>query len=160
MRPHVTIPSRRRNGAILLEVVLSLSLFVLAAVLVLTALDASREAVGLVRRDMHGENLAMSVLADLEMGQIDLATLEDSPYEFTDDEEDPLSGWTWQISSEALALSDELPPEQRLTIVIRDPSGRRAIRIYTLWPAQDEEGLDDVDEDSATEAPPAMGGGL
>ncbi len=159
MRLRATNPNSRR-AAILLEVVLSLSLFVLAASLVLTALRASRDAVELVRRDFHGENLAMSVLADLEMGQLDLATLEESPYGFSDDEEDPFAGWTWEISSESLDTSSELPPEQQLTIVIRDPDGRRAARIYTLWPAEDDEELDEVDEDSATETPPTMGGDL
>ena len=151
-------PTRRR-AAILLEVVLSLSLFVLAGVMVLTALGASRDAVDIVRREIHGENLALSVLADLDMGQIDLATLEESPYGFSDDEEDPFAGWTWEISSQPLDLSSDLPPEQRLTIVIRDPQGRRAMRIYTLWPAQDEEALDEVDA-GAAEAPPTMGGEL
>jgi hypothetical protein len=159
VRLRATNPNSRR-AAILLEVVLSLSLFVLAASLVLTALRASRDAVEMVRRDFHGENLAMSILADLEMGQIDLATLDGSPCGFSGDEDDPFAGWTWEIASEPLETSSDLPPEQRLTIVIRDPDGRRAARLYTLWPAEDEGELDEVDENSATETPPPMGGGL
>ncbi|MBT3278578.1 MAG: hypothetical protein HN909_03685 [Phycisphaerales bacterium] len=157
-RPAPTFP--RRRGAILLEVVLSLSLFVLAAALILSALRASHDAATFVRQDIHGENLAMSILSELEMGQIDLASLDDSPLAFSDDEDDPFVDWSWEISSEDLDASSELPPEQQLTIIIRSPNGRVAMRLVTLWPAQDEGELEEVDEDGAAPDDPAKGGAL
>lgn len=58
----------RRRGALLLEAMLALAIFVMAAAAVLTLVDGAREGMGRVRKDRHAADLARSAMAKLEAG--------------------------------------------------------------------------------------------
>jgi hypothetical protein len=64
---------KRRNsrpclGAVLLEVLLALALFVSAAAVMISALNASLGSLERQRLGLHGINLASSILAEIQLG--------------------------------------------------------------------------------------------
>src|SRR5262245_31242805 len=59
---------RSREGAVLLEVVLSLLLFVAAVAVVSSALNSSMESIHRQRSRMHAANLAATIHAEIDMG--------------------------------------------------------------------------------------------
>ena len=81
----------RRNGAVLLEVVLALALFVAAAGVILSGLSSAIGAAERLRLDAHGINLAASTLAQLELGTRPADTTEPTPFL------PPFDDWTWEI---------------------------------------------------------------
>lgn len=66
MRAHL-LPQAVR-GAVLLEVILALVLFVGAATMLSTALNASMEGVDRRRRQLHADDLAITVISEIQMG--------------------------------------------------------------------------------------------
>ena len=65
---------RLRRGAVLLEVVLALVLFVAAVTVIGTAMTSSIDGVERQRLNLHASNLAVSVLAELQLGIRSAAT--------------------------------------------------------------------------------------
>lgn len=110
---------------VLLEVLLALTLFAIAAAVVGSAQRRALRAV----EDMHVEsqaaNLAQTVLADLATGQIELDDTLPTPY----DEEDET--WTYEIATEDLTDAEDL---KRVTVIVRhtDPAHPVTCRL-TQW---------------------------
>lgn len=91
--PNLVRPMRHCAGAVLLEVVLALVLFVAAATVIAGAVNASLEGVQRQKLSLHAVNLAMTVLAELQIG---LRSVEGgSPQPFAA----PFEHWTWQLSA-------------------------------------------------------------
>ena len=108
------IPARRHRerGALLLEVVLALVLFVVAAAIISGGISASMNSVERQRLNAHASNLAASILAELQMGA---RTLEEmGPTEF----EAPFTGWSWEIVPAASAPGEDLSGASQLIEVI------------------------------------------
>ena len=85
-------------GVVLLEVVLALVLFVAAAAVISTAVNASLEGVVRQRLNTHAVDLAISVLSELQIGS---RTADSAgPERFSV----PFEDWTWQL---ALSPRDE-----------------------------------------------------
>jgi type II secretory pathway pseudopilin PulG len=102
----------RERGALLLEVVLALVLFVVAAAIISGGISASMNSVERQRLNAHASNLAASILAELQMGA---RTLEEmGPMEF----EAPFTGWSWEIVPAATAPGDDLSGAPQLIEVI------------------------------------------
>jgi hypothetical protein len=91
-----------QRGAVLLEVVLALVLFVAAATIISAGLNASLNSVERLRLTTHAANLAVSVVSELQMGikTMDLAGAQ--PFAA------PFEGWSWEV----LGVGDnQSPPE-------------------------------------------------
>lgn len=91
--PLSTLADRRgdERGAVLLEVVLALVLFVLAAAIIGGGLSASINSVERMRLNTQAADLAATVAAELELG---IRTLDETgPAQF----DPPFDGWTWEI---------------------------------------------------------------
>lgn len=125
--PHrPTIRPRTSRASVLLEVVLALTLFVAAAAVVGSALQAAIDGEERLRLGVHADNLAASVVAELEAGLRSPAVLGPAPFD------PPFTNWTWQIippSAEAPGAPHEvvvrhIDPEvvRRLAQVLATPS--------------------------------------
>lgn len=81
----------RRDGAVLLEVVLALVLFVGAATVISAGLNASLASAERLRLNTQASNLAVSVLSELQLGTKTTAVTGPQPFEA------PFEGWTWEV---------------------------------------------------------------
>ena len=110
---------------VLLEVLLSLTLFVIAAAVVGSVQYSALRAVDNMRVEMRAANLAQTVLADLVAGRIELADTPATPYEAEDET------LTYEIVTQALDDAENL---KRVTVIARneDPS-RACICRLTQW---------------------------
>ncbi|HXI49874.1 MAG TPA: hypothetical protein VNH84_00150 [Candidatus Saccharimonadales bacterium] len=81
-----------RKGAVLLEVVLALVLFVAAATVIGGAIHAALEGVQRQRLRVHAINLAATVLAELQLGLRSPAAAGPEPFPA------PFTDWTWQLA--------------------------------------------------------------
>ena len=115
------------TGSILFEVVLALALFVFAAAVISGGFSASLKSVDRMRAQLDASNLAISTLAEIELG---LKPMETSPpTEF----EPPLEQWSWQV--ELTEPSEDLDMGGGLTLVeviIRNEEQERETRIARM----------------------------
>lgn len=105
------------QGAILLEVVLALVLFVVAAAIIGGGISASVDSVERLRLNTQAASLAATVGAELELG---IRALEASgPAEF----EPPFVDWTWEVipTTTTTTIADETtsPTFTMVEIVVR-----------------------------------------
>jgi type II secretory pathway pseudopilin PulG len=124
---HMRLPSRsqyklfqRRGntgvaaGAVLLEVVLALVLFVGAAAILTSGLSSSLDSVERLRLNTHAADLAISVQSELQMGIKSLAASGPQPFEA------PLESWTWEaVVTPVQTDTDEASPFKRVEVIIR-----------------------------------------
>jgi hypothetical protein len=102
------------SGAVLLEVILALALFVAAAAVLTSGLSSSLDGIERLRRNTRAADLAVSVLSELQMGIKTLALTGPQPFEPVQD------GWTWEILSTPLqAGAEEIGPYKMIEVVIR-----------------------------------------
>jgi len=126
------IPARKVKcrGAVLLEVVLALVLFVAAATVITGGLNASVREVERLRLNTHANNLAASVLSEMRLG---IKAVESSgPNAF----DPPFEDWTWE--TKAAAVDDkslEANPLQNVEIVVRHQREPVVRRIGQFLPA-------------------------
>ena len=80
-----------KRGAVLLEVVLALALFVGAATVIGSGLNASVQAVYRLRQETHAANLAVSVFSEMQMHARPIAAAGPEPFLA------PFEKWTWQV---------------------------------------------------------------
>ena len=111
-RPAGGIRSSSQAGAVLLEVVLALVLFVAAASILSSGLSSSLDALERLRLNTHAVDLAVSVFSELQMGTKSLAL--SGPQRF----EEPLLAWTWEVVPQAMAGAAEEPSAFRTVEVI------------------------------------------
>lgn len=81
----------RAAGAVLLEVVLALVLFVAAASVLSVAMSSSLDALERQKRQLHATNLAVSLFSELQMGLRPLSPAGPEPFK------PPFSAWSWQL---------------------------------------------------------------
>ena len=114
----------REGGAVLLEVVLALVLFVGAATVLTSGLSSSLDGVERLRRATHAADLAVSVLSELQMG-IKTADLS-GPQPF----EEPLEAWTWEVVASPMQDDhDESNPYRNVEIIIRHDESELVYRL-------------------------------
>ena|SRR2546428_4038715 len=103
-----------QRGAVLLEVILALVLFVAAATVISAGINASLASVERMRLNTHAANLAVSVLSELQIGAKNLAVTGAQPFA------PPFDGWTWEVlaspldaQSAGFTASTRLPSAER-----------------------------------------------
>jgi len=131
-------PARPR-GAVLLEVVLALVLFVGAAAVITGGINASLNGVERLRLNTHAANLAISVLAELQMGARTTELTGPEPFDL------PFENWTWELVP--TPVEDELGEESRLTsveVIIRHLTEPVVYRLTQVLRLEDEERVDEA----------------
>ena len=121
--------NRSRQGAVLLEVVLALTLFVFAAGILSSSLHSAVQRTIRLRDQTHALDLAASVLAELELGI--RAPLNSGPEPF----ESPFEAWTWQIESTPSTFgTGDLSPLAQVTVIIRHTASSTVQRLTGVLP--------------------------
>lgn len=123
---------RCQAGAVLLEVVLALLLFVGAAAVISSGLTVSVAAVERLRLNTHAVNLAVSLLSELEMGRYPLQNAGPTPWE------SPFQEWTWQIQVEPDVPGTETGSAfslKKVEVIIRHESKPAVCRLSQWLPA-------------------------
>ena len=87
-----TRPATQQSGAVLLEVVLALVLFVAAATVLSVAMNSSMEALQRQKRQLQAANLSISVFSELQLGIRPVSSAGPETFKA------PFSGWTWQLA--------------------------------------------------------------
>lgn len=116
--------SSSRRGVVLLEVVLAMAIFFGAAMIILAGLSTSLRGVYRVGLDAQAQDLAVSLLSEIQMGLVPLTS--DGPAEY---EEEELVGWTYEIVVEPYdepQLGTEMPEFHTVEVIIRHESGSSA----------------------------------
>jgi len=115
---------RAQAGAVLLEVVLALLLFVAAVAVVSSALNASVNSVERQRLAMHAANLAATVHAELDLG---IRSAESpGPEGFPP----PFDAWTWEIAQGGIETDATQPSGYtRVEVVIRSTNAPTVFRL-------------------------------
>lgn len=90
-RSNPPIPGKAANGSVLLEVVLALALFVGAATIISSGINASVQAVYRLRLETHAANLAISLISEMQMRARPLAPVGPEPFEA------PFTNWTFKV---------------------------------------------------------------
>lgn len=152
------------RGAILLEVVIALGLFAMAAVFVLDGLNASVRGVRLAQLEATATDLSVTIDSYLRMGGLPLVT--SGPEAFTEPIDDQ---WSWQVVVNDAPDQQLLPQLKQVEIIIRrevDGFTHRTNRLIWESPlalegagglSVDDLGIGDVT--GALPALPGLGGG-
>ncbi len=116
------VPCRSRRGVVLLEVVLALALFVMAALVVLAGLNSALDTAQRVQREAEAADLAVSLLSEIQMGLLPPEDVGPEPYE-----DEAYADWTWEVYTEPyeeLTAEVELPEFTTVHVIVRhEPSG-------------------------------------
>jgi type II secretory pathway pseudopilin PulG len=117
--------NQQPTAAVLLEVLLALTLFVMAAAVVGSAQHRALRAAHDMRVETQAANLVQTVLADLATGGIELANTPATAY----DEEDET--WTYEILVEPVSDAENL---KRVTVIVKSSHPfRPAVCQLTQW---------------------------
>lgn len=121
----------KSKGAVLVEVVLALLLFVAAVAVVSSALNASMDSVQRQRFKVHAANLAATVHSELDMGLRSTELL--GPDAFAE----PFQDWTWQIvPTETQSETGEASGLTSVEVVIRNTNSPSVYRLAQLHKVQ------------------------
>jgi type II secretory pathway pseudopilin PulG len=112
--PRLSHPFSRPStkAAVLLEVVLALVLFAAAAAIIGAGLRSAINGVERQKLSAHANNLALSVLSEIQMGLRQAGSAGPEPFE------SPFDHWTWQIVLTPTETEDGEPGELTLVEVI------------------------------------------
>jgi hypothetical protein len=122
----------RFHGSVLLEVVLALALFVAAATIITSGMNASVQAVHKLRLNTHAVNLAISVISELQMHARPLASSGPEPFE------PPFEKWSWKIDVADLESGPlETDAIKRVEVTIRNNEEGIVQRLSQLFRAAD-----------------------
>ena len=103
-----------RQGAVLLEVLLALVLFVGAAAIITASMNASMEGLDRLKLNTHAGNLSASVLAELQLGIRVADTSGEQSFE------KPFEEWTWELARAAAETeSGEASGLTQVEVIIR-----------------------------------------
>lgn len=92
MRFRPAPPDSPRRGTALLEVILALALFVIAAAIVTSGMNASTDSLDRQRLNTHAANLAATALAEIQLGIRSTAEAGEQPFAA------PFDKWTAELS--------------------------------------------------------------
>ncbi len=110
-------PARRGSpGVVLLEVLLAVTIFTIAAAVVGSSVRSALETATDLRDDVHAVNLAVTVLARLNTGELELIAVPATPF----DEDDPT--WTYEVAVEPITADEAL---QCVTVTVRQQEALR-----------------------------------
>lgn len=117
--------SRNNRGAVLLEVVLALLLFVATVAVVSGALNSSMSSLERQRFTLHAANLAATVHAELDFGLRTTESLGPEPFAI------PFDQWTWELIPGS--LDDQTTGESSglttIEVVVRNTNAATTYRL-------------------------------
>jgi len=147
---------QRERGAILLEIVIGIGLFVLTAAFVLTGLNASVRATRSAHLDADAADLCVSVLSHIQMGEV--AMVSDGPWPF----DEPVSpDWTWEVVVNDVTDDPlQLTQLRQVEVTIRHANENVTQRLTQLMWENPEADTTPGQTDDTTELPALPGGGL
>jgi type II secretory pathway pseudopilin PulG len=120
----------RRQAAVLLEVLLALGLFVAAAAVATTALNAALDSLERQRRSTQATQHAASALAELQLGVRPLASASARPLD------PPFQDWTCQIEVSSVEGSEAAASKLVLAeVIIRHPTSALSRRLAEFLPS-------------------------
>jgi type II secretory pathway pseudopilin PulG len=119
--------TRRDRGAVLLEVLLALGLFVFAAAVVSSGLNAAVDRTLRLRAQTHALDLAVSVLSEIELGLRPGVAGGPEPFE------PPFEQWTWELEAVPQSFgTDDLSGLQQVTVIVRGGEPPAVQRLATI----------------------------
>ncbi len=119
----------RESGAVLLEVVLALALFVVAASILTSGMSSSLDAVDRLRLNAHAADLAVTTLSEMQLGLKSVSLNGPEPFE------PPLEQWSWEIVATPLEIDFESTgAAQRIEVVIRYAEDSLVYRLSQVMP--------------------------
>jgi type II secretory pathway pseudopilin PulG len=117
---------------VLLEVVLALALFVGAATIISSGINASVQAVYRLRLETHAANLAISVLSEMQMGARPITAAGPEPCEA------PFTNWNFKVelsqTQSGTAENEGLIPVE---VIISHSTERVVYRLTQLFQASE-----------------------
>lgn len=120
---------RSTRGAVLLEVVLALVLFTVAASIIGAGLSRSSESVEQIRLHSQALQLASSLLADVQIGTRAAESVPVTPFE------EPFEQWMYEIDvTQQAAPEFALGGPLRIEVVVRHQSRPVVRRLTQLLP--------------------------
>lgn len=136
------IALRRAGGAqraaILLEVVLSMAIFVTMAGVILAGVRGSILATHRLGLEARARDLAVTALSEVQMGQLPLR--DDGPNSY---EDESLAGWTWQVVVSEPEIGGQVLALKRVEIVIANTKTDYTYRMGQL--VRDDQDQDEPD---------------
>ena len=131
-------PRAQRGAVVLLEVVIAMALFFGAAVVVLVGLHSSVVAAGRLRLEARAADLAVTLLSELQMGQLAVEDAGPDAYEA-----EALADWTWEVVTsdveDAWELEDMLPMK-RVEVIVACPRKGFTYHLAHFFPPEDSTG--------------------
>ena len=121
---------RTCTGAVLMEVVFSVLLFAAAGAVIAGAMSASMSTLDRVRAGAYAENLAISILSQVQMGVVPATAAGPEVFE------PPFDNWTWELAVEPVAQPafEEAKPLLRVEVVVRQLDGVTVRRLVHWLP--------------------------
>lgn len=125
---------------------MALALILGASAVITGGLQSSVDSVERMRNSIHGVNLAESVLSEIQMGIIEMESVESQEFEA------PFESWSYDITSEEMSdaareVSErEVPTMYKVEVAIRDAKGEIIQRMTQYMFAQ--EGASDFNMNS------------
>jgi len=120
-------PERGETGAVLLEVVLALVLFVGAAAVISSAFNASLLSLERLRLNTRASNFAATILAELQIGIRPLESAGPETFAI------PYEGWSWEVvagpADEQFASASQL---KRVEVIVRHAGSGLVHRLAQL----------------------------
>ena len=124
-------------GGVLLEVLMALALILGAASVITGGLQSAVDSVERMRNNLHGVNLAVRVISQIQMGVIAVESVEGTQFE------EPFQDWSYdleteEVSTEVMDLEGnglELPQIRKVEVAVHDPEGKIVKRLiqYILY---------------------------
>lgn len=121
-----------RSGTVLLEVVLALALFVAAATIITSGMNASVQAVHKLRLNTHAMNLAISVMSEVQMHARPLSSVGPEPFE------PPFEKWSWTLEVNDLESGPlDTDAMKKVEVIVRNNEEGVVHRLTQLFRAAD-----------------------
>ncbi len=138
------------RGAVLLEVVLAITLFLFGSAVVGGAISSSLQASFKIKRQALASDLAQSLLAQIQSRARASKNVPATPCK------NPLyKGWTWRVAVEKAEVSNELMPAMdRVTVTVAHPGANYSFSLTQLMLSPDDL-ADSEEEDSSSSGSPA-----
>jgi hypothetical protein len=117
----------REGGGVLLEVLMALGLAVGAFSVITGGLQSAVDSVERMRNSVHSQNLAVSLLSQIQMGLVDAEDVEGINFEA------PFGEWTYDIETEEVAAETigfysgsarPVPEMLKVEVAIHRPDGQ------------------------------------
>jgi hypothetical protein len=144
-RPGPAVPTRA-TGAVLLEIVLAMAVFMLAAGILYGAMNNALRRIRAIELQNRAADLAVSKLSEVRMGLLDPA--RQGPERYDAERFPELEGWQWQLLAEDIAPDPELPTQTQLTVVISHPERNVSYSLVEQLPGAAEQ--DEAEPDGGT----------